>query len=68
MQILCKQLFVVHLSPSATTLSNSPVNDGSSLIFDGPTITLPSGDKTTIICEPTVAGDTDNRPTLKVNF
>lgn len=60
----------LHLSPSTTTLStshrsNSPINDGSSLIFDGPTITLPSGDKTTIICEPTVAGDTDNRPTLK---
>ncbi|KAM3722204.1 Zinc finger and SCAN domain-containing protein [Dirofilaria immitis] len=45
--------------------SNSPINDRSTMTFDGPTITLPSGDKTTIICEPTIAGDADNRPALK---
>ncbi|CAG9529584.1 unnamed protein product [Cercopithifilaria johnstoni] len=60
----------LHLSPPTMTFpvsprSNSPINDGSSLTFDGPTITLPSGDKTTIICEPTAGGDADNKPTLK---
>ncbi|VDK75437.1 unnamed protein product [Litomosoides sigmodontis] len=48
--------------------TNSPTTDGSSSTFDGPTITLPSGHKTTIICEPTIGGDIDSRSTLKVSL